>query len=125
MVKLTSWFSILRWALILTLVLIIILSTAPLLFPRHFERHHFNAELHLYNTFIIVGLCVFGLLSICCYFYYLTIVFGIILTVYFIAEIVLGIGNIGHYLTLVGVITCSFTYCAVMRRLKNEALYGP
>jgi hypothetical protein len=33
-------------------------------------------------------------------------------------------GNIGLYLTKLGVIACSFTYCAVLKRLEKEALYG-
>lgn len=127
MAKLSSWFAVLRWALILTLILVIILSIAPIIFPRHFEKSQKGTrDVQLINSALMVGLSVYGLLSVCCYYYYLTLIFGISLLVYLIVELVwLQLGNIGIYLTLAGLIICSFTYCAAMRRLRHEALYGP
>lgn len=126
MAKLSSWFSVLRWSLILTLILWIILSLAPVAFPKHFEKHHNPSDVFLINCAVMVSLSMYGLFSICCYYFYPTLIFGITLIVYLVVELVwLNMGNIGTYLMLFGVIICSFTYCAALRRLRNEALYGP
>lgn len=126
MAKLTSWFAVLRWSLILTLILVIILSLAPLVFSKHFERYNTANDLFLINTAVVIGLSIFGLVAVCCYYFYLTFIFGVTLIVYLIIEFAyLHLGNIGTWLLFAGLILCSFTYCAAMRRLRREALYGP
>lgn len=126
MAKLTSLFSILRWSLILTLILVIVFALAPVAFPKYFSRVDTTRNLFFINCVVIVGLSVFGLFSICCYYFYLTLLFAIILTVYIIAELILlNLNNAGIWLPMIGIDICSFTYCAAMRRLRREALYGP
>lgn len=126
MASLASWFVTLRWSLLATLLLNIILCSSPFLFPKYFEKTaERETNLPLINLIVIICLCVFGLLSIGCYFYYLTIAFATSLALYLAYDLVNGFGNIGTYLLMVGVILCSYVYAAVMRRLKNEALYGP
>ena len=126
MAKLSSWFLVLRWAIILTLILVIILTLAPFAFPKHFERFYPTDQLSLINCAVMVGLSVYGLISVCCYYFYLTFIFAVTLTVYLVVEFAyLHLGNIGTWLTQIGLIICSFTYCAAMRRLQDEALYGP
>jgi len=125
MAKLSSWFAVLRWALILTLILVICLTLAPIFFPRKFARNDTTDEKYRVNCVVMFALALFGLFSVGCYYFYLTFIFGITLVAYLIVEFVyLNLGNIGTWLTLIGLIICSFTYCAAMRRLRNEALYG-
>ena len=69
-------------------------------------------------------LCIYGLCAICYHYFWFTLLFGLMMTVYLVLEIVFMVGNIGIYLTTLGVIACSFTYCAVLKRFENEALYG-
>lgn len=124
MAKLSAWFSILRWAIILTLILIIILTLSPIILPKHFDKDmkvNLQYKIHCAVTICLASL---GLFCVCCYFFYLTLIFASLSLLYLIAEIGLSVGNIGTYLTWIGIVTCSYTFCAVMRRLRNEALYG-
>jgi hypothetical protein len=123
MASLRSWFSILRWSLIITLILLIILAIAPLIFVRNFAKEEVSSY-YVINGSVIIPLCVFGLCVICLYSFVFTLIFGILMTIYLSSQIFYLGGNIGVYLTELGVIACSFTYCAVLKRLENEALYG-
>ncbi|KAH7637932.1 uncharacterized protein LOC124497104 [Dermatophagoides farinae] len=125
MVKLSSWFSIIRWALILTLLFIIIMAITPLLFPKYFDKDMLANDNYRIHCTITILLAIIGLFTICCYYFYLTLIFATLSILYLIGEIAMNMGNIGTYLTWIGVIICSYTYCAVMRRLRNDALYGP
>lgn len=126
MAKLTSLFSVIRWSLIFTLVLVIIFALAPITFPKYFSTFDTTQNIFVINCAVIVGLSVFGLFSICCYYFYLTLLFAIILIVYILAELIyFRLLNVGVWLPLIGIDLAAFTYCAAMRRLRREALYGP
>lgn len=124
MASLKSWFSILRWALIVTIIFLIIISIAPLIFVRNFEKEKIDYY-YVINGSVMTILCILGLFAICYYFFWFTLVFGICLSIYLIVEIFYLTGNYGLYITKLGVIACSFTYCAVLKRFEHEALYGP
>ncbi|XP_054158265.1 uncharacterized protein LOC128956566 [Oppia nitens] len=125
MASLRSWFSILRWSLILTLILLIILSIVPLIWPRNFTKESLiGPQYYLINGSVMISLSVFGLCSICYHYFWFTLLFALMLTVYLCVELVFLGGNIGLYLTKLGVIACSFTYCAVLKRFENDELYG-
>ena len=123
MASLRSWFSVLRWSLIATIIFLIIISIAPLIFVRSFEKEKVQ-DFHLINAPVMVILCIFGLCAICYYFFWFTLIFGIMMSIYLVTQIVYLHGNYGLYITKLGVIACSFTYCAVLKRFENEALYG-
>lgn len=132
MVKLTTWFAIIRWALILALLFIIVMAILPLIFRKYFDRdsslannhnhyHYYNYRIHIIMTIL---LSIIGIFTICCYYYYLTLIFSTISLFYLIVSIFFQMDNIGIHITWIGIIICSYTYCAVMYRLRNDALYG-
>ena len=126
MATIVSWFRVLRWSLILTLILIIILYLAPLAFPKNYPKdgvHTMNE--YKISSAILLGLCIFGLFAIWCHFVYMTLIFGCLMLVYLITDLVVyRMGNIGTYLPIAGIIICSFTLAAALRRLKHDAMYG-
>lgn len=131
MVKLTTWFAIIRWALILALLFIIVMAILPLIFRKYFDRdsslannhnhYYYNYRIHIIMTIL---LSIIGIFTICCYYYYLTLIFSTISLFYLIVSIFFQMDNIGIHITWIGIIICSYTYCAVMYRLRNDALYG-
>ena len=125
MATLVSWFRILRWSLILTLILIIILYLAPLAFPRHFEKIVRTDDKYRNHAMIVSGLCIFGLIAIWCHYFYMTLLFGFLMVIYLIVELTMfQVSNIGTWLPIGGIVICSFTLSAALRRLKHEAMYG-
>lgn len=125
MATVLSLFRILRWAIILTLVLIIILRLAPLAFPRHFSNSVSETDEYKISSGILAGLCVFGLIAVGCHFFYMTLLFALSMLIYLIAELVFfRLSIYGTLLPITGIIICSFTLSAALRRLKHEAMYG-
>lgn len=131
MASLKSWFSICRWSLIISNILLIIISVWPLIFIRSIEKSMESSlsstkitELTIINASVMLCLCTFGLCSVCCYCFYPTFLYAILMTIYLLIQLIhLHQGNIGLYMTMLGVIACSFTFCAVLKRLEHDDEY--
>lgn len=132
MVKLSTLFSILRWALVLTLIIVIVLTSTRMMFPKKFDpvneallRPRHNRHQNVIHLVATLAMCVYGIVCFCCYFYYASILFCLLTALALPTMVILQLGNIGNYLTMVGLILCSLAYVLAMRKLKREAMYGP